>query len=208
MDSSTRTTLTPQCGLTWPPDSHLVLALALAVPVWTALGLWAGKFMYVPPGWTAAITTAMERGEVQGRGGSWVSWKVLNPHFIEEKKIKLLAQGGLRKDPDLPNVPMISDFARSKEDRNVVRLVVALPIGISRAIMTPPDVPKDRIEALRRAFDATMTDPELLASAKSRSIPISPSTGEVVEARVAEIMSASPAMIERAKFILGYTKAK
>ena len=53
MEISTRTTLTPQCGLAWPPDSHLVLALALAVPVWTALGLWAGKFMYVPPGWSA-----------------------------------------------------------------------------------------------------------------------------------------------------------
>ena len=167
------------------------------------------KFRFVSgyPG-TAAITAAMERGEVQGRGGSWLSWKVLNPHFITEKKIKLLAQGGLRKDPDLPDVPLISDFARSKSDRAVVRLVVALPIGISRAIMTPPGVPKDRIEALRRAFDATMADPDLLANTKKRNIAISPSTGEVVEARVAEMMSATPAMIKRAKFILGYTKAK
>jgi tripartite-type tricarboxylate transporter receptor subunit TctC len=167
------------------------------------------KFRFVSgyPG-TAAITTAIEKGEVHGRGGSWISWKVLNPHFITEKKIKLLAQGGLSKDPDLPDVPMISDFARNKDDLAVIRLVVALPISISRAIMTPPGVPKDRIQALRRAFDATMADPNLLADAKKRSIAISPSTGEVVESRVAEIMSATPEMIERAKIILGYTKPK
>ena len=155
---------------------------------------------------TAAITAAMEKGEVNGRGGSWISWKVLNPHLVEQKKIRLLAQGGLRKDPELPDVPMIDAFARSKEDHAVLRFIIALPIGISRAIMTPPGVPKDRIQALRRAFDATMADPALLASAKKRSMAISPSTGEVVEARVAEMLSAPPAIIERAKAILGYTK--
>ncbi|MPY70893.1 MAG: hypothetical protein GEU92_12480 [Alphaproteobacteria bacterium] len=167
------------------------------------------KFRFVSgyPG-TAAITAAMDKGEVHGRGGSWISWKVLNPHFIKEKKIKLLAQGGLRKDPDLPDVPLISGFARNDDDRAIVRLVVALPIGISRAIMAPPGVPKDRVQALRRAFDATMADPDLLADANKRSVAISPSTGEVVESRVAEIISATPEMIERAKVILGYTKAK
>lgn len=153
---------------------------------------------------TAAITAAMERGEVHGRGGSWISWKVLNPHLVKEKKIRLLAQGGLRKDPDLPDVPMINEFARGEEDLAVLRFVLALPIGISRAIMTPPNVPKDRIQVLRRSFDATMADPELLENAGKRGMPIGPSTGEEVEVRVAEMLSASPAIIERAKVILGY----
>lgn len=62
---------------TWPPDAHLALALALAVPVWAALGLWAGKFMYVPSGWPA-----------------WMSFVLLYP-VVEELVFRGVLQGEL-----------------------------------------------------------------------------------------------------------------
>jgi tripartite-type tricarboxylate transporter receptor subunit TctC len=150
------------------------------------------------------VNLAMERGEVGGRGAnSWASWKSTRPQWIAENKIHILVQIGLKRHPDLPNVPLLTELAANEEDRQVLAFISA-ETGITRAVVTTPDVPPERVEALRRAFDATMKDPEFLADAQRIKITVNPMSGEDLEKLVAEIADLKPALLEkvRAAYVL------
>jgi len=152
---------------------------------------------------TASMTVAMERGEVMGRGGSYMSWSALRPDWIRDGKVKFVLQAGLTRNPNIPDVPMLQDFAKTPEDKAVAELM-SLPFLMSRVVGFPPGVPEDRVAAFRTAFDATMKSPALLAEAKKRRMAISPSTGQEVEAAIEKMFSAPPAVVERARKLLKY----
>lgn len=143
------------------------------------------------------INLAMERGEVAGRGSNnWVSWKATRPHWLAEKKIHILVQIGLKKEADLPDVPLLSDLGKTEEDRLVLRMLSA-PVAIGRPVFTTPGVPADRIKMLRAAFDKTMTDPEFIAEAKKIDLDINPVSGEQLQKVVEEIVNAPKAAVEK-----------
>jgi hypothetical protein len=148
------------------------------------------------------INLAMERGEVDGRGSnSWASWKATRPHWLAEKKINILVQIGLRKAPDLPDVPLLMDLGTNAEDRELLRLLSA-STQIGRPIFTTPDVPADRVEALRKAFDAMQRDPAFLEDAKKGNFDIDPASGETMQRLVTEIVAMPRAQAERLKKII------
>ncbi len=148
------------------------------------------------------VNFAMERGEVGGRGSnSWAAWKATRPHWIAEKKIFHLVQIGLERHPELPDVPLMFELARSPQDREVLRFLSA-DTAISRAIVATPGIPADRVAALRRAFEATMKDPVFLADAAKAGIDISPTTGEAARKVAEEILGASDAVKKKAKSII------
>jgi tripartite-type tricarboxylate transporter receptor subunit TctC len=148
------------------------------------------------------VNLAMERGEVGGRGSnSWASWKSTHPEWLMEKKIFILVQIAFKRDPELPDVPTMIELAKNEQDRQVMEFLSA-DIPISRAYITTPDVPADRVEALRRAFDATMKDPAFLAEAAKTQMDISPSTGEEAQKFADMIANTPPAVIAKAKVIL------
>ena len=108
----------------------------------------------------------MERGEVGGRGSnSWASWKSTRPQWLAEKKIFILVQVGVKRNAELPDVPTMQELAKNDIDRQVLEFISA-DTAISRPLVTNAGVPRERVEALRRAFDATMKDPEFLAEAE------------------------------------------
>jgi tripartite-type tricarboxylate transporter receptor subunit TctC len=143
---------------------------------------------------TPKIHLAMEAGEVQGVGAtSWTTLKALNSNWLQDKKIKVIAQWGMRKHPDLPDVPSMLDLAKTDADRQALLLGLAR-LEFGRPFFVPPGVPAERVEALRRAFDATMKDPAFLAEADKLKLDIDPLTGEQVAELVAEV-SKTPADI-------------
>ena len=148
------------------------------------------------------VNLAMEKGEVGGRGSnSWASWKSGHPQWLAEKKIFILVQIGLQRAPDLPDVPLMSELAKNDEDRQVLTFMSA-DMGISRAIVTTPDVPAERLSALRTAFDRMIKDPEFVAEADKVQMDISGSTGLEAQ-KVAESMLAMPAnIVQRAKVLI------
>ena len=118
------------------------------------------------------IDLAMERREVQGRcSWSWTSLKATRRSWVAEKKINLLFQMGLSKHPDLPEIPLIIDLANSVEDRAVLELIFARQV-MAWPYLAPPGIPKDRAEALRRAFMDTMSDKDFLAEAERSALEI------------------------------------
>jgi tripartite-type tricarboxylate transporter receptor subunit TctC len=147
------------------------------------------------------VNLAMERGEVGGRVNSWASWKSTKPDWLREKKIFVLVQMGLTRHPELADVPTIIELARTEEGKAIM-LFLSADVPISRAYVTTPGVPPERVSALRRAFDATMKDPQFLAEAEKTGMDISPSTGEEAQ-KYSDLIANTPAsVLARAKKIL------
>jgi tripartite-type tricarboxylate transporter receptor subunit TctC len=149
------------------------------------------------------VNIAMERGEVLGRGSnSWASWKSTKPQWLAEKKIFILAQVGLKRDPELDDVPLLIELVNNDRDRKLMTFVSA-ETAISRALVTTPGVPPERVEALRRAFDATMKDPQFMAEADKAKMDISPMTGEDSQIIADHIVNTPADVIAYAHEILG-----
>ena len=148
------------------------------------------------------VNLAMERGEVGARGcQAWSSWASTKPEWLAEHKIHVLVQVARKKSPELPDVPLLMDLAKNEKDRQVLRFM-SMDNSYGRPFATTPDVPKDRVAALRRAFDQSMRDPDLLAEAAKSDLRLTPSSGEEVQRLVAEVIATPPEIVERTKVIL------
>jgi tripartite-type tricarboxylate transporter receptor subunit TctC len=145
------------------------------------------------------INLAMERGEVAARNNTWSSWKATKASWLAERKIIVLAQAGPRA-ADL-DAPSIEELARTPEERRVIELVVS-GTRLGRPLATTPDVPEERLAALRAAFRATMADPAFRAEAASMNFEVAPVAGEDMQRTVAEVMSTPRELTARAKLLL------
>jgi len=143
------------------------------------------------------MNLAMQRGEVDGRGT--FSWTSLKPHkkdWIESGDIIVLYQQGLRKHPDIPEVPLVTDLAENETQRQVLMLqFTAFELG--RPYFVREGVPADRVQALRRAFDATMKDKDLLADAEKQGLEANPATGEEMQEMLKKVYATPKDVINR-----------
>ncbi|HEY8578423.1 MAG TPA: hypothetical protein VIL72_00955, partial [Beijerinckiaceae bacterium] len=147
----------------------------------------------------SAMNLAMERGEAHGRcGWSWSSIKSTHPEWLKDGKISLLLQLSLSRHPDLPNLPLIMDYAKSEEQKRVLELIFARQV-MGRPVLAPPALPAERTRTLRRAFDATMKDEAFLAEAEKGKWEITPVTGEEIEALMRRVHETPARIIELAK---------
>lgn len=142
------------------------------------------------------VNLAMEKGEVAGRGSSsWATWKA-RPDVLRDKKINVLVQVGFSKAPELPDVPLLMDLRTEPDEHEMLRLLSA-PSAIGHPITTSPGVPKERVEALRKAFDAMVKSPAFLADAKKSGLDIIPTSGAELTEIVNEILTAPARVKER-----------
>jgi tripartite-type tricarboxylate transporter receptor subunit TctC len=157
---------------------------------------------------TPQINIATERGEIHGNAGvGLASVKTLSQAWIDEKKIKFILQYNMRPSPELPGVPMVMDLAKTEQQKTAMRLLFART-EYARPYFLPPDVPAERVRALRRAFDATMKDPAFVADAQKLQLELSPMTGEAMQKLVGELAATPPAIVARVKAALDAPVAK
>jgi tripartite-type tricarboxylate transporter receptor subunit TctC len=147
----------------------------------------------------STMVVAMERGEVDGVTNSWDSWKSLNPAWLAEKKINLLVQTE-PKAKDL-NIPSVQELAKNEDDRKVIQLIISGD-ALGKPMATSPNVPADRVKALRDAFDATVKDPEFLKAAVAARIEVSPIPGAQLQDTVAKVLATPKPLADRAKAII------
>jgi tripartite-type tricarboxylate transporter receptor subunit TctC len=142
---------------------------------------------------------AIERGELDGACGAWSSTP---PDWIRNDSIVSLLKFAPVSGYDLPpEVPFAADVAPSKQDADVINLLTA-PTQVGRPFIASQQVPADRVEILRRAFDATMKDPGFLADAEKQRLPVSPKTGEECLQTIKEIYALPEAVVAAAKKVL------
>jgi tripartite-type tricarboxylate transporter receptor subunit TctC len=150
---------------------------------------------------SAAVGIAMERGELEGYCSfTWGSIKSARPRRIEQKLIRILLQLTTVRHPELAQVPLVMDFAHEEAVRQAFALVFA-DQEIARPVVAPPDVPAERVAALRQAFDATMKDKEFIADAARSTIEIDPIDGKAAEGVLARIYATPRAIVDRVKAI-------
>ena len=143
------------------------------------------------------INLAMENGEVGGRGSnSWASWKATRPEWVKDHKLNILVQIGLKKAPDLPDVPLMIDLAPNALDKAAFT-ILSSPPSVGRPIFGPPGMPADRVATLRQAFDDTMKDPAYIAAAKKEGLDMEPSSGQELAKVVDGIVDAPKNVIDR-----------
>jgi tripartite-type tricarboxylate transporter receptor subunit TctC len=148
---------------------------------------------------TGDIALAVERGELHGTASYHYSSIIgRNPDWLTRKQVNVLLQLSLRKHPLFPEVPLPADLAQNEEQRAILELVFARQ-EMGRPFMLPPGTPGGVAEILRRAFDATMRDPALIAEAEKRKMDLNqPMTGEEIHALIDRLYQWPQAIIEKA----------
>ncbi len=152
---------------------------------------------------TADVVLAMTRGEAHGVTADWQIWNTKWGDHLKKKEIVHFFQTGVARLKDLPNVPTLIDLAKSADERAIMRLL-STPAEIGKAISGPPGIPADRVVVLRRAFDAAIRDPELIAAAKARKVVINTRSGADLARLVTEALATPKPLIERTKVLLEY----
>jgi tripartite-type tricarboxylate transporter receptor subunit TctC len=154
---------------------------------------------------TAKIQSAMESGEIQGVGATAFTTLIsFNQSWIDDKKVRIIMQWGPKKAPGYENVPSAIELAKTPEDKAAVKLAEARLV-FGRPFFMPPNVPADRVEIIRRAFDATMKDPGFIAEEKKLKFDVDPLSGAQVAKVLAEAYATPPAIIERVRKIIAGT---
>ena len=148
---------------------------------------------------STSIDLAVERGEVDGRGSAQLSYyKTVRPQWVSENKLTHLVQWGSKRDPDLPDVPLLTELARNEAERQVFALLSSTVI-VGRPILTTPDVPADRLAALKDAFAKTMQDPNFLEEAKKLNLEINPLYADEMQKLINDVIATPPDVVKLAK---------
>jgi tripartite-type tricarboxylate transporter receptor subunit TctC len=152
------------------------------------------------------MAMAVERREVEGRGSwSWASFRTEGMPMLERGELRLLVQMALRKSPELPNVPLVMEYATTQEQRQILEVILT---GQTMAwpLVAPAETPKDRVELLRKTFLDMLADPETKAEAKKLGIDIEPVSGAEIQALIERVYATPPAIIERVRELSGRKK--
>ena len=147
------------------------------------------------------INLAVERGEVQGNNTGLSNITVNKADWLRDGKVRILLQYGTERLPDLPNVPTAIELAASEADRTLLRFY-AVKFNMARPLVAPPDVPAERVAALRAAFDATMKDPQYLEEARRIGLDVNPLGGEGIAKLIRQVQAAPQDVVDRLRELL------
>jgi tripartite-type tricarboxylate transporter receptor subunit TctC len=151
---------------------------------------------------TADIRLALNAGEVQGLSNSWESTKSTWRKELENGDINVVLQANTKSHPELTQVPVAINLAKSEEAKKLIQTVVQVHGPSVRPYVLPPATPKDRVQILRKAFLDTMKDQGFLAEAKKASLDINPDGGAELEQNVKAIFKLDQRLIAKLKDIL------
>jgi tripartite-type tricarboxylate transporter receptor subunit TctC len=153
------------------------------------------------------INLAVERGEVEGNNTGLSNITVNKADWLRDGKVRILLQYGAERLPVLPDVPAVAELAGAEEDRALLRFY-AVKFNMARPLAAPPEVPPERLAALRAAFDATMKDPRYVEDAKRIGLDVSPLGGERIEALIRQVQATPEGVVARLRELLAAPKPR
>jgi tripartite-type tricarboxylate transporter receptor subunit TctC len=175
-----------------PNNTALILKAALGLPIQLVSG-YKG---------TAEIRLAADGGEVHGACWSWESMRATWRSSFQTGDAVTVLQVTATSFPDLPNVPLAINLAKTDEARRLIQVGVQNSAAFARPFVLPPGTPKERVEILRKAFQATLTDAAFLAESEKAKLALDPVTGEELEKMVGELFTLDAALLAKLKSIL------
>ena len=150
----------------------------------------------------AEIALAIERGEVVGSTGWYYSSLTSSRgQWLPEGKVRIIVQLALEKHPEMPDVPLITDYVKSADDRQQIAL--ALGSGLmGRPYVAPADVPGDRVKILRDSFMTVLASPALQDEARKMRVEINPMSGEAIQKLLAEQYRTPKPLVAKVRALL------
>ena len=149
---------------------------------------------------------ALERGEVQGTfGHAWGSLKNQKPDWLRDGKIRIIVQHGFTRNAELPDVPLLLDFAQTDLERQILGIELVRQ-DVSKPYLAPPNVPPANLAILRGAFSSCLADPDFMAEVRQRHLELDrPMDGEELSALVDRISQTPAAAAKKLQELLaGY----
>jgi tripartite-type tricarboxylate transporter receptor subunit TctC len=140
---------------------------------------------------------ALEKGEVDIASNAWNALRITHKQAIEKGEVTLFAQGGLRRDPEIKDVPLLQDLVDSADAKNAIAFASS-GAAIGRSLLLPPGVPADRVAYLRGVFEKMVADPAMIEMAGSRQLTLNPTPGAEVDKIVVDILKAPKDLVEKA----------
>ena len=170
----------------------------------TLLNALAGTHFKIVTGYRGAadVDLAIERGEADARVASWTALKSTRAEWLNDGRIVVPFQTGLKRHADLPDLPLISDLAQSDDGRRILEFMNS-DSSVGWNVTAPPEVPADRVAALRGALAATLRDPDFLADAQKQGLEIVPGSGEEVQQVVERTLATPRDLVARVAAIVG-----
>jgi tripartite-type tricarboxylate transporter receptor subunit TctC len=147
---------------------------------------------------SGAAILAMERGEVDGHSATYDTLKTLHSDWIRDGTVNIVVQYSVKRHPELSKVPTVVELARTPEEASILTAVVS-GSEIGKFLLTSPGTPPERVEALRRAFDKMVRDPEFLSDAKTAHVEIGPLPGEELQKLVEQIAALPPDVVDKVR---------
>jgi tripartite-type tricarboxylate transporter receptor subunit TctC len=153
-------------------------------------------------GGDADMMLAIERGEVEGRGGvPWSAIKISSADKLRDGRIKLLLQLGMQRSPELPEVPNLLEYIKNDVQKQVLEILFSRQ-EMGRPIVAPPEVPADRVKLLRTAVADTAKDPQFLDEAKRLNFDVDLMSGEDMQALLARMYAMPKATVDETKKVI------
>jgi tripartite-type tricarboxylate transporter receptor subunit TctC len=151
---------------------------------------------------TADVRLAFASGEVQGVCNSWESFKSTWRKELDSGDVILVMQNVAKPHPDQPKLPLAINYAKTDDAKRLIAALVHSVSPTARPYVLPPGTPKQRVQILRKAFMATMKDPEFLADAAKAKLDINPVEGAELEHNVRAVFNLDKSLVPKAKEIL------
>jgi tripartite-type tricarboxylate transporter receptor subunit TctC len=149
---------------------------------------------------SSGLRLAYERGEIEGFCG--LGLDSLHSLGITRDNATILVQTSLKSDPRLAGVPLIADYAKTAQTRQIMQLIFGWLV-MDRPLAAPPDVSQDRITALRDAFNRTMDDPAFRTDLAKSSLSFSPMRGSEIASFIDEVYRTPADVAHKAALLLG-----
>lgn len=179
-------------GTSTPDNATRILKAALGLPIQLVSG-YKG---------TADVRLAAEGGEIAGGCWGWDSVSVTWRKALDSGDAVVVLQANRSNHPELPNIPQAIKFAKTEEGRKMIEVGIHSDSDIVRTYTLPPGTPKDRVLLLRKAFEATLKDPEFVADAKKSRLNVEPIPAEEIEKDIAGLFKLDPALVAKLKDVL------
>jgi tripartite-type tricarboxylate transporter receptor subunit TctC len=160
------------------------------------LGGFQFKIVCGYPG-SAEYVIALNRGEIDMVSSAWNQWRSVHAGEIRDGLFVPVIQSGLRRNHEIPDVPLMQDVVDDPAAKTIIEFYSAAS-AIGRALITPPNIPADRLAALRSAFDKLVVDPDFLREAERAKAEVDPTPGAELQKFVNAIIQAPKDVIDRA----------
>ena len=150
----------------------------------------------------ADVRLAADAGELAGFCAAWEGIKLLWRKSIDSGEVSVVLQIAPKKHPELANVPLAIDYAKTEEAKQILKYAVQDVAALQYLYFLPPATHKEIVRTLRKSFVDTLKDPDFLTEMNKANLAVTPVAGETIDGIVSGLFKLDAGMVAKLKSVL------